>query len=146
MNKVIDLYLYLFRIWLRFPEQLRYILVGGYNTVFSYALYAFFLWISGHTHPQTALFLSFLLSSFNGFWTQKIFVFATHNNWKKEYIKCLFGWGISYLLNIILLDILLYFNWDPYSAQILALILVTINSYIMLKYIAFQPIAKGEQK
>lgn len=118
------------------PEKIRYILVGGYNTVVSYALYALFLWLWGH--PQLALFLSFLISSLNSYWTQKIYVFATRGNYLKEYIKCLFCWGIGYLLNTGILQSLIWMGTNPYLAQGIALALVAVGSYLMLKYLAFQ--------
>ena len=143
MNKIIDLYFKLFHFWMRFPEKIRYLLVGGYNTVVSYALYALFVWWG--MHPQLALFLSFLVSSVNSYWTQKIYVFNTRGNVMKEYIKCLFSWGISYLLNAALLEFFLSLHWNKYFAQFVALALVTINSYLMLKYIAFQNHKKGDK-
>ena len=114
MNKIIELYLRLFHFWMRFPEKLRYLLVGGYNTVVSYALYALFVWLG--IHPQWALFWSFLISSINSYWTQKIYVFNTRGNVGKEYIRCLFSWGVSYLLNTGLLALFLWLKWNPYFA------------------------------
>lgn len=143
MKKLIELYFILFRFWMRFPEKVRYVLVGGYNTVISYALYALFQYLWGH--PQLALFLSFLVSSVNSYWTQKIYVFATHGNYFNEYIRCLFSWGISYLLNTGLLAFFLWLGLNPYLAQFIALALVTVNSYLMLKYIAFQNHKKQEK-
>lgn len=136
MNKIKELYLKLFHFWMRFPEKIRYLLVGGYNTVISYALYALFLW--GWGRPQLALFLSFFISSVNSYWTQKIYVFNTRGNVLREYIRCLCSWGVSYLLNVALLEGLLWLKWNEYFAQFIALAFVTINSYLMLKYIAFQ--------
>ena len=144
MKKLIELYLKVYHFWMRFPEKLRYLLVGGYNTVVSYALYALFQWLWGM--PQVALFLSFMVSSVNSYWTQKIYVFGTKGNCKKEYIRCLFSWGISYVLNVVLLALFLKMHLTPYSAQVLALALVTINSYLMLKYIAFQNHKRGSIK
>ena len=143
MSKLIELYLQIFHFWMRFPEKVRYLLVGGYNTVISYALYALFLWMSDNHHPQAALFASFLISSINSYWTQKIYVFGTRGNYGREYVRCLFSWGISYLMNVCLLQFFLWLNWNPYVAQFLALALVTVNSYLMLKYIAFQNHKRG---
>ncbi|MDR2902861.1 MAG: GtrA family protein [Lactobacillales bacterium] len=140
MNKIFDLYARIFKFWMGFPEKIRYLLVGGYNTVISYALYSLFLWYFMGAHPQLALFLSFLISSLNSFWTQKIFVFASKSkSVTGEYVKCLIAWGISYLINAFLLYILVnVLALNPYLAQFFALLLVTINSYLMLKYIAFK--------
>ncbi|MBR1904768.1 MAG: hypothetical protein IJ824_06310, partial [Alphaproteobacteria bacterium] len=38
MRTIIKLYLWAENIWFRFPEKLRYLLVGGFNTVLAYAL------------------------------------------------------------------------------------------------------------
>ena len=128
---------------MRFPEKLRYLLVGGYNTVVSYALYALYLWLGAD--PQVALFLSFLVSSLSSYWTQRIYVFNTRGNVGEEYIKCLIAWGISYGLNAALLSVFLWMGLNPYVAQVVALILVTINSYLMLKHIAFRDYKKGDK-
>lgn len=139
MKTLIDLYLRLFAFWMKFPEKIRYVLVGGYNTVISYLLYAWFLWLMNSEYEQVALFLSFIVSSLNSYWTQKIYVFNTRGNIKKEYIKCLISWGISYALNVILLFLFVkMIGMNPYIGQFFALILVTINSYLMLKKFAFR--------
>lgn len=139
MKKLIDLYFKLFAIWMRFPQKIRYLLVGGYNTVVSYALYVLLLWLMGGLHEQLALLGSFLLSSINSFWTQKIFVFGTKGHARWEYIKCLMSWGASYTLNVVLLAVFVDgFHMNAYMAQFIALILVTINSYLMLKRFAFK--------
>lgn len=136
-NKLIQLYQKLFQFWMRFPQKLRFLLVGGYNTVFSYALYALFIYI-GIT-AQLALFLSFLLSSINSYITQKFYVFNTKGHYLSEYVKCLFTWFGSYLINAILLECFMRFiDLNPYLAEFLALILITIYSYITLKYFAFK--------
>ncbi len=139
MKTLIDLYLRLFAFWMKFPEKIRYVLVGGYNTVISYLLYALFLWILDGLYEQIALFFSFIVSSLNSYWTQKIYVFNTRGNIKREYFKCLISWGISYALNVILLFLFVKMvGMNPYVGQFFALILVTINSYLMLKKFAFK--------
>lgn len=137
MMKIIALYQTVFQFWMRFPEKIRYLLVGGYNTVISYALYALFLYLMQESYPQAALLLSNLVASVNSYWTQKIYVFGTKGNYWNEYVRCLFSWGCSYVLNAGLLALFLM-KLNPYTAQVLALALVTINSYLMLKYIAFR--------
>lgn len=142
MKKIKILYDRLFRFWMTFPEKIRFLLVGGYNTVVSYALYSLFLYFSGGNSPQLSLFLAFVVSSLNSYWTQRIYVFQSKNTDRlKEYFKCLTAWGINYGCNAVLLLILTRFL-NPYLAQLVALILVTINSYLMLKYIAFKPKSK----
>ncbi len=139
MRKIKEWYDVLFRFWMTFPEKIRFLLVGGYNTVVSYALYSLFLYLLGGMMAQTALFLSFLVSSVNSYWTQRIYVFQSKNKALfKEYIRCLTAWGVNYVINAGLLFVLTWFL-NPYLAQLVALTLVTVNSYLMLKYMAFNP-------
>lgn len=139
MKKLIDLYLKLFAFWMRFPQKIRYLLVGGYNTVVSYALYALLLWIMDGAREQLALLGSFLISSINSFWTQKIFVFQGRGKVHQEYVKCLASWGVSYVMNVVLLALFVKgLHMNAYLGQFVALILVTINSYLMLKCFAFK--------
>jgi len=136
MQKWIDLYLKIYNLWMRLPEKLRYLLVGGYNTVVSYVLYALF--VMAGLVPQGALLAAFLVSSVNGYWTQKIYVFGTKGNYWTEYGRCLGAWGGSYVMNAVLLEGFLWLGWHALVAQGVALGIVTVNSYLMLKYLAFR--------
>lgn len=136
---MVELYLKLYRWWMTWPQKLRFLLVGGYNTVFSYLLFAGLLWGFDGQYEQIALALSFAISSVNSFWTQKIYVFASRAPAWPEFIKCLETWGISYILNAGLLWIMTDgLNVNPYVAQGIALTILTIFSWIMLKYFAFK--------
>lgn len=136
---MIELYLRLYRWWLTWPQKIRFLLVGGYNTVFSYLLFAGVLWVLGGQYEQGALLISFILSSVNSFITQKVYVFCTKGHWISEFVKCLETWMISYAINAALLW--LFVDWmriNPYIAQIYAVILLTIFSWVMLKHFAFK--------
>lgn len=127
----------LFHHWMRLPQKIRFLLVGGYNTVFSYALYALFVYIG--MGAQVALLLSFALSSINSYLTQKIYVFATKGDYFNEYIKCLCTWAGSYVINAVLLFIFMQaMGLNAYIAEFIVLILLTIYSYVALKYFAFR--------
>ncbi len=148
MHKIIELYLIVFRFWMRFPEKIRFLLVGGYNTVFSYLLYVSFLYlfttclsayITEAVAPQVALFLSFALSSINSYLTQKFYVFNTRGHYMTEYVRCLGSWGINYLLNMFLLWLFTtILAVNPYLAQLIIAIILTVTSYVLLKYFAFR--------
>ncbi|MBR4927524.1 MAG: GtrA family protein [Alphaproteobacteria bacterium] len=136
---MMNLYRRLYQYWMTWPQKLRFLLVGGYNTVFSYVLFAGLLWLMNEQHEQLALVLSFTLSSVNSFLTQKIYVFATVGGWKSEFLKCLTTWGISYLINATVLWVLVdYLRVNPYIAQAYAVIFLTVFSWIMLKHFAFK--------
>lgn len=138
INKIIQLYLIVFNFWMKFPQKIRFVLVGGYNTVISYGIYALILWSINEKSPQLALFYSFIISSFHNFLTHKIYVFNTKGNYLKEYPKCFLTWSISYFFNTLLLAFFTkILNINPYISQIFSVIIVSINTYLWLKYFAF---------
>ena len=128
--------------WFRISDKIRFLLVGGFNACVQYALYACFLYFCGEEIYQTALVLSWIISSFSSFATQKIFVFCTKGkfvDWLKEYIKCLGVWLVSYSINAIILGVLVKFAAiNAYIAQIIAVACTTVSSYILFKYFAFK--------
>lgn len=124
---------------MKFPEQIRFVLVGGYNALISYLLYAGILWFTNERSPQLALLISFLISTIHNFFTQKIYVFGTKGNYLKEYPKCFTTWSIGYFINMSLLALFTkIFNINPYLAEFFAMALTGVNTYIMLKYFAFR--------
>ena len=136
---MIELYLKIYRWWMTWPQKIRFLLVGGYNTVFSYLLFAGLLWVFNGQYEQLALALSFALSSINSFWTQKIYVFGSTEPAWPEFIKCLGTWGISYVLNATLLwGFVDGVGMNAYIAQIVILVILTIFSWVMLKHFAFK--------
>lgn len=136
---IIELYLKLYRWWMTWPQKFRFLLVGGYNTVFSYLLFVWILWILDSQYEQIALALSFAISSINSFWTHKIYVFASKEPAIPEFIKCFGTWSISYVLNaFILWGMVTGLEMNAYLAQGIALVSLTVFSWVMLKYVAFQ--------
>ena len=138
MKKLLDWYLIVYRFWMRFPEKLRFVLVGGYNTVFSYILFVCLVFFLTEKYNQVALFCSYALASINSYFTQKYYVFATKNISFKEYFQCVATWFFSYLINAVLLYVLI--NVTPlniYVAQIISLTICAVFNYIFLKRFVF---------
>ncbi len=142
MKKLIQLYLKLYHFWMRQPEKIRFVLVGGYNAVIGYSLYALFVWLNNEQYPQLALLLSYVISTVNSFLTQKFFVFGTFGTLKdywNEYIRCCCTWAGTYVANVVLLFLFLdILHMNVYFAQFLGIALVAILSYIFLKHFAFK--------
>ena len=137
MKRVLFFYNKLFNLWIRFPEKIRFLLVGGYNTVFSYFLYVLFVYLG--LNAQISLLISFVVSSVNSYLTQKFYVFLTKGNYLNEYVRCLTTWLGSYALNAVLLFVFMhFFNLNAYIGELIVLILLTIYSFVTLKYFAFR--------
>ena len=142
MKFLINIFWKIWNFWFKLPDKIRFLLVGGFNAAVQYLLYVCFLFFGNEEKYQTALILSWIISSISSFITQKIFVFCTKGkfiDWIKEYIKCLGVWVVSYTINAVILEILVnYFIINPYLAQIIAVACTTITSYILFKYFAFK--------
>lgn len=143
MSYFIKIFWIIWNFWFKLPDKIRFLLVGGFNALVQYLIYISFLYFWSEDKYQTALILSWIISSFSSFATQKIFVFCTKGkfiDWIKEYIKCLGVWVVSYTINAVILEILVnYFVINPYLSQIIAITCTTISSYILFKYFAFRP-------
>ena len=126
--------------WYKIPQAIRFILVGGYNTVFGYALFsALYFAIDNNIHYSLILFISYLISILNSFIVLKIFVFNTKGNWLKEcistYISYIFLYPINALVLFISIDL---YGLSAYIGQLIATIIMPIITYFVLKRFAFK--------
>ena len=126
-------------IWLKLPDFIRFLIIGCINAGISYIIYAIAVFFIGETHYQLCAALQWILSSFISYLNQKFFVFRTRGKYVEEYLKCCTTWGISYLLNVIILEIFVRFLIkNVYIAQFISLFLVSISTYILFKCFAFK--------
>ncbi len=134
-----NLVICVFNIWFKLSEKLRFLMVGGFNTVVSFLIFAIFtIWL-GKLNYQICLFLSWLVSSIISFSTQKVFVWRTKGFWIKEYCKCCISWGVSYLINASILEIFVkILQFNIYIGQMIAIIITAIATYILFKNFAFK--------
>ena len=125
--------------WLKLPNFLRFLIIGCINAGISYIIYALAVFLIGEIYYQLCVALQWILSSFISYLNQKFFVFCTRGNYVKEYLKCCTTWGISYLLNVIILEIFVRFLIkNVYIAQFVSLFVVSISTYILFKCFAFK--------
>ena len=86
-----------------FFEVLRYLLVGGFNTLFGYGIFALLNWLftgMGRYSYMYATFLASLISITVAFLGYKWFVFRTHGNYLAEWIRCLGVYGSTVLISL----------------------------------------------
>ena len=112
---------------------------GGYNTAAAYAIFALTLFLMGEERYQTALFVSYILSSFNSYLAQKFLVFRTEGGYVKEYFKAMSVWLAGYFINALLLYLLRgCLSLNVYLAQLISLALVTVMTYFLFKHYSFR--------
>ena len=125
--------------WFRIPDQIRFLLVGGFNTSVSYVIFALICLIVGEQYYQASLACSWIISSVISFTTQRYLVFNVEGNLFKQYCKCCTTWVFSYLINATLLEILVQkVSLNVYFAQIIATLSCAVFTYILFKTFAFR--------
>jgi len=131
------------------PAQFsRYILVGIWNTVFGYGIYAGFTALLtphiSHAYIVASLLANFLAIT-TAFLAYKWFVFKTQGNYLREWMRCVAVYGGSSLISTLLLPILVFalrhltrFDlWAPYVAGAALMGCNTLASFLGHKKFSF---------
>ena len=123
--------------WFKVPEKLRFLLVGGWNTLFSLLLFSFVLILIDNY--KITLIISHLCSVLNSFLTFKFFVFRSSGMFLFEYIKI----NLVYLLHFALNFIMLYVSVEMLKmnviiSQIIITCILTIINYFLNKNFTFK--------
>ncbi len=118
-----------------FPEQIRFVLVGGFNTVASYILFVCLNLVFSY---QITLIITYFLAINLSIFTMRYYVFRSNGNWIEQYSKA----GLTYLSMMALNYIFLYVTVDVWGqpgwlAQAEYTILSTIAVYLMHKKVNF---------
>lgn len=90
-------------------QFVRYILVGGFNTLFGYSLFALLNWLfSGFSYYSYfyAAVLGNVIAITVAFLGYKWFVFRTRGNYLIEWIRCIGVYGSTMLIGLVGLAIL----------------------------------------
>lgn len=131
-------------------QFIRYILVGGFNTVFGYGVFALLNWMTRGLGTYNYLYASVLANviaisvAFLGY---KWFVFRTRGNYLVEYIRCFGVYGTSALIGLaglsILVPILRHNLHHPEQAPYIAAAMMTVVtmaiSFFGHKKFSFRP-------
>lgn len=126
--------------WFMIDERIRFVIMGFANTLIRYAIFVILGIITSISHYQIILLSSWLLSSVSAFFAYKILVFGTSGNHWKEYGRSLMVWTLSYFINALFLEILVKkLTFNPYLAQAIAILFITVINYLLFKHFAFKP-------
>ena len=120
-------------------QSIRYLITGGWNTVFGIVVYALLIKLFGENHYLLLAVLSNIISITNAYICYKIFVFKTKGNILKEYLKCYVVYGISMLLGLLILYIFVdLMHISPVISNIISVLLLTVVSFIGHRYFSFR--------
>ena len=128
-----------FNLFFQFPEKIRFLLVGGFNTMIGYGLFVilYFL-LQNYLHYSLILWIQFMIAVNISYLTMKFFVFRTKKNYKSEYPKTIFTYIGVYFVNLLLLAFLQRVVESIYFAQLIAISVVVVITYMMHKYVNYR--------
>ena len=121
-------------------KKIKFILIGGLNTMFGLAIYPFLLWIlkSFKIHYLIILLFCQFISITFAYFMYKLFVFRTKGNYLREFLKFSSFYLSILLINLIALPILVEgFNIPIVLSQIIFTFVVIVLSYFWHSKISF---------
>ena len=114
-------------------QFVKFLLVGGLNTGFSYGIYAALLYLGlDYVIANLGALLLGILFSFR---TQGQLVFGNHDG--RLIFRFAAAWGAIWLANIALISVLIHAGVNAYWAGALALVPITVASYFVQKFVVF---------
>ncbi|MBO4285649.1 MAG: ChbG/HpnK family deacetylase [Alphaproteobacteria bacterium] len=138
-----ELYFKVEKWWFKhISEKMRFLLVGGFNTVFAYAVYALLLEIIGLPYLW-ALIVQYFISVNVSIATMRYYVFQSKGNMLAEFLK---AWsvyiGLFFLNTVGLAFLVEVLKIDALFAQGIYLVFSTIITYLLHKYFSFKKALK----
>lgn len=135
---IIRLYKTIENFWFSFNQKLRFLLVGGFNTVFAYALFALLVEICRLPY-QTSLIIQYLIGVNVSILTMGYYVFRHFGDFKRTYVK---AWGVylsllaaNYAWMFVLVD---YGGVGSLAAQGGYVVVSTIGLYVLHQRVTFK--------
>ncbi|WP_150142454.1 GtrA family protein [Candidatus Enterovibrio escicola] len=127
------------KIFFTLPEKIRFILVGGFNTIFGFVVFTLLcLLADDYSNYLIILVSSNLIAVVVAFLMLKFLVFQTKGNYLKEFMRCYLTYlvmlGINVLLLYLMVDVLAQ---DIVISQFVITVLIVIFSYLGHKYFSF---------
>jgi putative flippase GtrA len=123
-------------------RQVRYLLVGGWNTLFGYLSFAFFYWLLAENMGQssaTALVVSYIPAILNAYFGYRLFVFRSRNKFIKEFPRFSIVYVVALGINILVFPWLMNtLRLNPYVSQALFTVALVIGTYIVNRTFSFR--------
>ncbi|MCL1786255.1 MAG: GtrA family protein [Alphaproteobacteria bacterium] len=139
LQMVIKIYNFIEGVWFRFfPEKVRFVLVGGFNSVAAYLIFLGAYYLLGE-HYGGALVIQNVISINISIFTMRYYVFRSRGDIGLEYAKSLPVYILMICANWPWLWI--FDNWFGISApwaQPIFIVTSAIGTFILLKYFSFK--------
>ena len=127
------------RFYLRRREQVLYLVVGGWNTFFGYAVWALLQYMLGdHIHYLVILLIAWPIAVLNAYLGYRYVVFRSRGPILRELPRFSLVYFLSLILNLALLPVALnILPLNIYVVQALLTVAVIVGSYLSHRYFSF---------
>ena len=131
---------WLHSMWTYHREKFLYLVVGAWNTLFTYASFSILYYLlHSYLHPSVILALGYVVASVNGFLGFRYLVFRPAGNGFVEYAKYQLVYLPILALNMIGLPLALqHTNLNAYAIQAIFAVFAVVASYLGNKYFTFR--------
>jgi putative flippase GtrA len=128
------------RFYFRRREQLLYLVVGGWNTVFGYGVWALMQYLLGdYLHYLVIVVLAWPIAVLNAYLGYRFIVFRSRGSVLKEFPRFSLVYLATLVVNLALLPIALsVLPFNIYVIQALFTVVVVVASYLSHKYYSFR--------
>jgi putative flippase GtrA len=127
------------RFYFRRREQVLYLVVGGWNTVFGYAVWALLQYLLGeHLHYLVVVLVAWPIAVLNAYIGYRYVVFRSRGPILKELPRFSLVYFVTLIVNLALLPIALnVLPFNIYVVQALLTAVVVVCSYLSHRYYSF---------
>lgn len=121
-------------------KPLRYLLAGGWNTVFGYATsVGLYVFLADKLHIMVIAAIANIFAITMSFMTYKLFVFKTSGDWLLEYGRSYIVYGGMAIFGIVLIWIFVdILKWQIWYSQALVILITVGISYMGHKFFTFK--------
>lgn len=134
------------RHWPRHREKVMYLIVGGWNTFFSYACFSLLYYLlHERIAPSAIVALAYAVASVNGYLAFRYLVFAPVRHPLTEYLRYQAVYLPILAINLVVLPLALGLTeLSAYVIQALFAVFAVVAAYLGNKYFAFRkPTPRG---
>ncbi len=118
------------------PRLIRFGPVGGVNTVVTYGVYVWIILLG--VHYNTALACEYVVGIVLGYLLNRIWTFSDRVHLEHPFKKYIATYAGVFLINLVFLNALVWLSIHPLPAQVVALGLATLASYLLQRNWVFK--------
>lgn len=131
-------------LWKKYEETISYLIVGGLTTIFAWGAMFLVSWLAFDNPLYPTAFQNIVLSTVNwtagvifAYFTNRIFVFKSHEPMLKEIPKFVMSRIATWVLELVMRQILGLMNVNVYVTTVVTAVLVVIVNYVFSKLFVF---------